>query len=61
MPSYKAHRTRGVGTGADSRVVDVLRECNVPVGEPEIANTFVLNSTFHNALFGIVLMLFFGG
>ncbi|XP_047056122.1 5'-3' exonuclease-like [Lolium rigidum] len=31
MPSYKAHRTRGVGTGADSRVVDVLRECNVPI------------------------------
>ncbi|KQK10839.1 uncharacterized protein LOC100839076 isoform X2 [Brachypodium distachyon] len=31
LPSYKAHRTRGVGKGADSRVVDVLRECNVPV------------------------------
>ncbi|KAK1687241.1 hypothetical protein QYE76_048089 [Lolium multiflorum] len=31
MPSYKAHRTRGVGNGADSRVVDVLRECNVPI------------------------------
>nr|CAB3478987.1 unnamed protein product [Digitaria exilis] len=33
LPSYKAHRARGAGTGADSRVVDVLRECNVPVGE----------------------------
>ncbi|KAK3166113.1 hypothetical protein QOZ80_1AG0041580 [Eleusine coracana subsp. coracana] len=31
LPSYKAHRTRGVGTGADTRVVDVLRDCNVPV------------------------------
>ncbi|KAF0919294.1 hypothetical protein E2562_029149 [Oryza meyeriana var. granulata] len=31
LPSYKAHRPRGPGTGADSRVVDVLRECNVPV------------------------------
>ncbi|KAL6840239.1 hypothetical protein ACP4OV_030049 [Aristida adscensionis] len=31
LPSYKAHRSRGAGTGADSRVVDVLRECNVPV------------------------------
>ncbi|CAL4946360.1 unnamed protein product [Urochloa decumbens] len=31
LPSYKAHRARGVGTGADSRVVDVLRECHVPV------------------------------
>ncbi|KAF8716496.1 hypothetical protein HU200_026281 [Digitaria exilis] len=31
LPSYKAHRARGAGTGADSRVVDVLRECNVPV------------------------------
>ncbi|KAG8054571.1 hypothetical protein GUJ93_ZPchr0001g30188 [Zizania palustris] len=31
LPSYKAHRPRGAGTGADSRVVDVLRECNVPV------------------------------
>ncbi|KAF7031845.1 hypothetical protein CFC21_043107 [Triticum aestivum] len=31
LPSYKAHRTRGAGTGADSRVVDVLRECNVPI------------------------------
>ncbi|KAL6614089.1 hypothetical protein ACP70R_036359 [Stipagrostis hirtigluma subsp. patula] len=31
LPSYKAHRARGVGTGADSRVIDVLRECNVPV------------------------------
>ncbi|TVU36327.1 hypothetical protein EJB05_18259 [Eragrostis curvula] len=31
LPSYKAHRTRGVGSGADSRVVDVLLGCNVPV------------------------------
>ncbi|CAD6228927.1 unnamed protein product [Miscanthus lutarioriparius] len=31
LPSYKAHRARGVGTGADTRVVDVLRQCNVPV------------------------------
>uniref|UniRef100_A0A0D9YI41 5'-3' exonuclease domain-containing protein n=1 Tax=Oryza glumipatula TaxID=40148 RepID=A0A0D9YI41_9ORYZ len=31
LPSYKAHRPRGPGTGADSRVIDVLRECNVPV------------------------------
>ncbi|KAK3162615.1 hypothetical protein QOZ80_1BG0091600 [Eleusine coracana subsp. coracana] len=31
LPSYKAHRPRGVGTGADTRVLDVLRECNVPV------------------------------
>ncbi|OQU87964.1 hypothetical protein SORBI_3003G373300 [Sorghum bicolor] len=31
LPSYKAHRARGVGTGADTRVVNVLRECNVPV------------------------------
>ncbi|KAJ1286454.1 hypothetical protein BS78_03G353000 [Paspalum vaginatum] len=31
LPSYKAHRTRGAGTGADSRVIDVLRGCNVPV------------------------------
>ncbi|ONM36006.1 uncharacterized isoform X1 [Zea mays] len=31
LPSYKAHRARGVGTGADTRVVDVLRQCNVAV------------------------------
>ncbi|KAL5656460.1 hypothetical protein ACJX0J_035779, partial [Zea mays] len=28
---YKAHRARGVGTGADTRVVNVLCKCNVPV------------------------------